>query len=398
MFRRTLLIGLMTAALLAACNGASAQPTGENLTDEPTEEPTEPATSEPGANDLAGSVWVLTEINGAAPIEGTNFTLAFTSETELGGNACNGFGGTYIVEGNTIQIQELMSTMMACMDPEGIMEQEQAYLDLLGKAATYELSGDRLVIGTADNASALVFAAGEPAPAPTSELEGTAWVLAEMNGTAPVAGTEITLMFEADSLSGKACNQYNAGYSIEPGSVAISISPVVSTKMACTEPAGTMEQEGAYFAALEATSTYILDGDRLELRGEDGTTVLVLTTNSGGTVSFTNLAGTSWLLTSLNGSSPIEGADITLGFDDARLFGKGGCNEYSGPYTVGTDGRFAATEIVSTDMACGEPAGLMDQEIAYFQALSKVTMFVIEGDELQMFGEDGTLLAFSRQG
>ena len=40
--------------------------------------------------------------------------------------------------------------------------------------------------------------------------------------------------------------------------------------MFCGEPAGVMEQEQAYLAALTQVVTYNVDGDRLELRSADG--------------------------------------------------------------------------------------------------------------------------------
>ena len=46
--------------------------------------------------------------------------------------------------------QVSFSTMMACAEPDGLMEQEQEYLTCLGTAATYQISGDRMEICTAE--------------------------------------------------------------------------------------------------------------------------------------------------------------------------------------------------------------------------------------------------------
>jgi heat shock protein HslJ len=60
------------------------------------------------------------------------------------------------------------------------------------------------------------------------------------------------------------CNQFNGPYAIDGD--AIEIGPLVATKMAC--PA--LDQEGAYFAALEAATTWSISADQLELRDAEG--------------------------------------------------------------------------------------------------------------------------------
>ncbi len=39
-------------------------------------------------------------------------------------------------------------TEMFCMEPEGVMDQESAYLEMLGNAVTFELGGGVLTIVT----------------------------------------------------------------------------------------------------------------------------------------------------------------------------------------------------------------------------------------------------------
>ena len=58
---------------------------------------------------------------------------------------CNNYSASYTVDGNAITIGPAISTMMFCADPEGVMEQEMAYLQALPSAATYVVQGDRLV-------------------------------------------------------------------------------------------------------------------------------------------------------------------------------------------------------------------------------------------------------------
>jgi heat shock protein HslJ len=63
---------------------------------------------------------------------------------------CNTYQAGYEVDGNNITIGLPISTLMACAEPDGIMEQEQEYLTALSTAATYQISGDSMEMRTAD--------------------------------------------------------------------------------------------------------------------------------------------------------------------------------------------------------------------------------------------------------
>ena len=95
----------------------------------------------------------LISLNGNDLIKGTAITLDF-SETYLGGQmGCNGYGGSpdsgkYFSEGDgTFQIGDPFAvTVQLCMDPEGIMEQEAEYIEILMAASQYQIVDDRLEI------------------------------------------------------------------------------------------------------------------------------------------------------------------------------------------------------------------------------------------------------------
>lgn len=137
---------------------------------------------------LAGSDWNVTMYNNGREavvgvIEGTELTVLFGDNGELSGSAgCNQFIGGYTVSGNTIQIGQLGSTMRFCAEPEGTMEQEQAFLAALQSAATFRIEGDNLELRTAGDAIAVMatrrvevdLPAPAPEPAtPTGRVVGT---------------------------------------------------------------------------------------------------------------------------------------------------------------------------------------------------------------------------------
>ena len=93
------------------------------------------------------------------------------------------------------------------------------------------------------------------------------------------------------------------------------------------------------------------------------------------------LAGT-WRVASLGGADVPAGVEITLAFDAAagRVSGRGGCNRFSGPFSLSGEG-LAVGPLGMTRMACPGPA--MAQEQAFAAAIEGVTGFAI--------GEDGAL-------
>jgi heat shock protein HslJ len=117
---------------------------------------------------LVGTEWVLTSLNGESLIGGTEINLYFR-EAFLGGSmTCNRYGGgpdsgKYVAtDGGTLTLpQPIAVTVQLCSEPEGIMEQEAAYIEALRSAASYRVVDDRLEIDNAAGEMTLVFARKE---------------------------------------------------------------------------------------------------------------------------------------------------------------------------------------------------------------------------------------------
>ena len=112
---------------------------------------------------LAGVVWQATNYNNGREavvgmLEGTEITAIFGDDGSLSGSAgCNNYITGYSVDGDQITIELAATTMMMCAEPEGIMEQEAAYLAALTTAATFSINGDVLEMRTADDAMAVLY-------------------------------------------------------------------------------------------------------------------------------------------------------------------------------------------------------------------------------------------------
>ena len=89
----------------------------------------------------------------AAPDVDTS--IVFSGDGKVNGNVgCNGFGGDYTVDGNTITFGQIVSTLMFCEGPVG--DQETTTLNVFAESATFVLDGDTLTITSADGSSVIV--------------------------------------------------------------------------------------------------------------------------------------------------------------------------------------------------------------------------------------------------
>lgn len=109
---------------------------------------------------LVGPTWRLATMDGRAVLPGTRVTAVFTSDDRVSGSAgCNGyFGGAVAKGGAQLSVGLLGSTRMFC-GADGVMDQEQAYLAALQKAASYQVTSGELRLVTAAGVTTLIFRA-----------------------------------------------------------------------------------------------------------------------------------------------------------------------------------------------------------------------------------------------
>jgi len=124
---KKLVIDLLTVVILAACaSGSSASIQGQ---------------------------WTLVSYNGFSAVSGVETSIEF-KDGQLSGNVgCNGFGGDYSVDGNTITFGPIMSTLMFC---EAIADQESSTLAVFQESATFVMDDNTLTITSVDGNSVIV--------------------------------------------------------------------------------------------------------------------------------------------------------------------------------------------------------------------------------------------------
>lgn len=117
------------------------------------------------SKELAGTSWNVTSYNNGkqavvSVLADTKLNLVFSADGKASGSAgCNTYAGGYESSSasNTIKMNQMISTLKACLTPPEIMTQESQYLKALGNAATYSIDAGQLVIRDSTGAMVATF-------------------------------------------------------------------------------------------------------------------------------------------------------------------------------------------------------------------------------------------------
>ncbi|MGD2026462.1 MAG: META domain-containing protein [Anaerolineales bacterium] len=190
MKRISIAILVLTIAALAGCGGAQS------------------------ANPLIGSSWSLTQLNGHSLVSGTRIEINFERDS-FSGTACNHFGGQYTADGDRFSIPGPMEmTAMACLDPEGIMEQEQEFGAALATVVSYQVSGNKLEMLDESGAVVLVFNHETSASIDPDSLINSEWRVTRANDESLIPDSQITMRFSSSGVVNGfgGCRGYEAEY------------------------------------------------------------------------------------------------------------------------------------------------------------------------------------------
>ena len=202
-------------------------------------------------------------------IEETFLTATITDDDVSGTAGCNGYGGAATVNGSDVSFGPFASTLMACMEPVGVMAQEQEYLTMLQAVDTWEGTEEGVDLNV-DGAAAIKLV-----PLDT-DLVGTSWNVTAVNNQtggvqSVVAGSDPTLVFDDESVvtGTTGCNNFFGEYATDGES--IEFSQLAMTEIFCED---TADQEVWMLAALEGATTYRTDSQSLELFDAEGSRLL----------------------------------------------------------------------------------------------------------------------------
>ena len=342
--------------------------------------------------------WVLSAINGQPLPAGVAAYFVFTpgkdgQENQVNGNAgCNGFFGTYSVDGNTLSAPgPFGATQMIC--PDEAMQVEQAFLAGLQEVQSYQTILNQLTITT--STGTMVFYA-DRAP-----LEGPIWKLVSMgsidNPRQPVLGTDFSASFARQQgmptglISGATgCNDYTTAYFANAQELKVNLP--AKTQNTCS--AAQAEDEQAYFLGLNEARDYRILGNELRIAHDGFALNFIATYPEGAVGPLAPLNGTVWWLVSSDNFVVIPGSEVTAQFtinpdgSTGQISGLAGCNFYN----AAIQGVFQVGSPTAQLLICDTPAGIMDQEYAYLAALGAVQDISLQGDKLVINTGLGTLV------
>ena len=234
-----------------------------------------------GDTPLTGTTWNLVSLGDPDELQtvlpGTSITAVFAPETDTtgtvgGSSTCNSFSTSYAIDDDQIAFGPIAGTMMIC--PVGA-DQEQAFLDALESAETFQIVGPNLQI-TYDGGVLNFTSLSLP-------LQNVLWQAVTVNGQPVPLGVELSALFTTSEQEGQGdvggssgCNNFNSTYetssdiSTNPSTHFLTIdSPMAMTMAACPDK-DLANLEGDYLATLEGAKTYEILFDQLIIHSEEG--------------------------------------------------------------------------------------------------------------------------------
>lgn len=366
-------LALLALALLTACGGLQAA-------------------------DVEGTEWALVSLDGAEPISGTRVTLGFTAGTLEGFAGCNRYAASYTLKSGKFNIPEISSTAEGCLTPQGVLDQEAAYLNILSGVDQIKLA-DRNTLEMRNTArdAVLVFRRELQLEIDPADLEGTSWALRSLAGNPPLKGTSPTLQFKNGTIHGTAgCRTFTASY--QAGADHLQLLMLEMNEIGCLKPEPFRDQENQLLDRLDDLYKYGLSGETLEL-----------ITVQGETLTYGSLPGDAlesggdftWVLDSFAEgevvTAPLPGVEINLVIPGGTLRASGtfrgsaGCTLYEAPYAH--DGSFFTLLSPSAPDPLCEPA-VNAQQQRYLEILAAVKTIEVIGDTLRLNTAEGQALTF----
>jgi heat shock protein HslJ len=224
-------------------------------------------------SDLDGTQWYLHFINDSPVIPGTTIDALFTINPDgaagriAGSAGCNSYNAAFTQE---IGVQTSLSSSSICFTPEGVMDQENNYLNALNRAYGYWLTNNQLVINTGLGALTYRQAPPDSSQDQAHLLQNVKWYLANYNDKPSVVGNaEPFLFFNLDNtyFGNTGCNGVSGGYATNLEN--ISFSNIDVGDAACPDDTSDKQQR-VTLANLEAALTYIVADTGMQIASDQG--------------------------------------------------------------------------------------------------------------------------------
>lgn len=223
------------------------------------------APSQESAVALDGTRWELETMEEQRLIPGSRITLVFEAGTFYGSAGCNNYGGKFTTTADSAFIRtEIEKNVMLCLEPAGVMEQEELFFFTFNRSRYYHVEGAELQLTNDAGDVVLIFQLRPNFPDVSPEdLVGMTWRLA---GSPELEGVDLekfTLKFDGQAFVGTtSCRAYAGIYTAEGDRLSIGYLEMTSDE-SC--PPNLLMAEGGFTTLLERVEQYNVTGTQLEL-------------------------------------------------------------------------------------------------------------------------------------
>ena len=243
------------------------------------------SSSESSAQHLENGKWILQSLDDGALIAGTFASLRLNGDRYEGFDGCNAFGGrnqdgspVARPDGTFTFPSAITSSVAHCEDPEGVMDQAEAYIAALRQSRSFRSSNDSLELLDEGGQVQLVLLRQEPLPGAPEQLEGTSWRLLAEKGSGN--GTQAYALTFLDAVLAKGttvCRDFEASYRISGNSIRFPSMSMAESHTSCSQEL--LQREGRFTSDLSYTSEY-------SVYLHEGVKRLVFRTSRGKTLTF----------------------------------------------------------------------------------------------------------------
>ena len=424
---RPLLLLWAAAVLLAAlaCAGSQQEtslPTPSQLSS-PTVTPTtvQAPTPVPTVQSPEGVLWLLEMLDGRPVITGATPTLVISSSRYGARDGCNrGVGGSddgppvANPDGSiSFDFTSYFQTLVLCGNPEGVMDQADRYQSALKDAKRYQVRDERLIIMDEGRVVRMVFS---PKPALLGESErlvDTTWRFLPEESEAGGDDSFILSFLDPDlALAERSCGDYIIRHGTDDGRRTVfQAGPKVEARPHCPTDDGYGQDPS--LRSLNSLRQFAVQ------RG-GGAPRLMMQTYLGkfaafepvhrDTVGIFDREWTLWAFGELHMNHRgtilamdippvVPGTEVTANFSPAGIAGETFCGpyEYVNPWEtmISADGQIATLGLPPHEhQDCSESLDISEQEMLYFEILSRLKTFRASQGYLIAYDREDRLLIF----
>jgi heat shock protein HslJ len=221
---------------------------------------------------LEAEDWVLVRADSSLTTDDDSaVTLAVDDNRVSGTGPCNAYNGDLNVDGDSVEITHLASTLRACDD--SIMEAEGEFFAALESADTIDVSDDELVLSN-DQGVKLTFRAFDA----REHLVGKWAIVNVATGNAiesvlPDTDPSVTFRENGTVTLATGCNDGQGFWELDGD--ALTVGPLRQTRKFCSDPEVVMRQEAALVRALESAARVQVTPANLTILNDRGNIALV---------------------------------------------------------------------------------------------------------------------------